>query len=437
MRRELAIVFRARVTWMAAALAALLIGHGFILAIDLFSASSRSALASKLQSREMDPLAGIVRPTLGGLDLALVLLGPLLSARALSMEKERRTFGALCLAAGSPARVIAAKTAVALLGCGLMVATPIVLLAAYALAGGHIDLLETSVSLGGELLRLLLVVMTSMAAAAWTDTLAQAATVGIVASLTSWAIDAAEGFAALAWLGGASAWSIERQLAPFGKGLVPVGPFLWLFFAAATGFGLACVGGSFAQRARAKAITAVGVLLGGALLMGSAGTIRHAYDWTEARRASLPPRAVEGLRDLRAPIEITVYLDRDDSRRRQIESDALQKLVLARPDIVVRMPLDAEEHPSEAGRGDDYGRIVVRVGDGIRETRSTSRRELVTLIFEAAGQTLPDWVAPAYPGFPVVIEGSRRRYLVALAYAGVPTLLLVIGLRLARRRTAR
>jgi hypothetical protein len=177
--------------------------------------------------------------------------------------------------------------------------------------------------------------------------------------------------------------------------------------------------------------------LGGILLMGSAGTIRRAYDWTETRRASLPPRVVEGLHDLVAPIEIAVYLDRDDSRRRQIESDALQKLVLARPDTVVLMPLDAEEHPSEAGRSDDYGRIVVRVGDGIRETRSTSRRELVTLIFEAAGQTLPDWAGPAYPGFPVVIEGSRRRYLATLAYAGVPTLLLVIGLRLARRRTAR
>jgi len=437
MRRELAIVFRSRVTWIAAALAALLVGHGFILAIDLFSASSRSALASKLQSREMDPLAGIVRPTLGGLDLALVLLGPLLSARALSMEKERRTFGALCLATGSSVRVIAAKTAVALLGCGLLAVTPVVLLAAYALSGGHIDLRETSASFAGELLRLLLVVTTSMAAAAWTDTLAQAATVGIAASLTSWAIDAAEGFAALAWLGGASAWSIERRLAPFAKGLVPVGPFLWLLFAAATGFGLACVGGSFARSARAKAVTAASLLLGGILLMGSAGTIRRAYDWTETRRASLPPRVVEGLHDLVAPIEIVVYLDRDDSRRRQIESDALQKLVLARPDTVVLMPLDAEEHPSEAGRSDDYGRIVVRVGDGIRETRSTSRRELVTLIFEAAGQTLPDWAGPAYPGFPVVIEGSRRRYLATLAYAGVPILLLVIGSRLAQRRTAR
>ena len=36
-----------------------------------------------------------MRPTLGGLYLALSLLGPLVAARPLAVEKERRTFGAL------------------------------------------------------------------------------------------------------------------------------------------------------------------------------------------------------------------------------------------------------------------------------------------------------------------------------------------------------
>ena len=39
-RRELAIAFGARVTWVAAAVAALVVGHGFVLAIDLYSAAS-------------------------------------------------------------------------------------------------------------------------------------------------------------------------------------------------------------------------------------------------------------------------------------------------------------------------------------------------------------------------------------------------------------
>ena len=71
LRRELEIVFRARITWWQAALSALLVGHSFVLAVDLFSAASRSALSNQLMSREMDPLMGVVRPTLGGLYLAI------------------------------------------------------------------------------------------------------------------------------------------------------------------------------------------------------------------------------------------------------------------------------------------------------------------------------------------------------------------------------
>jgi hypothetical protein len=437
MRRELAIALRARVTWIVAALAALLVGHGFVLSVDLFSASSRSALANTLQARGMDPLAGVVRPTLGGLGLALVLLGPLVAARTLSLEKERRTYGALCLAVGSPARVIAAKAIAAALGVALMLVAPIVLFFAYRLAGGHLDLLETAVACMGEGLRMAVIVAASLAAAAWTRTLAQAATLGIALSLTSWAIDAADGFAALAWLGGGSAWSIERQLLPFGKGIVPNGGCLWLLTAAAGAFLLACVGGSFEQSAWRKAGRGAGVLLGAALLMAGAARIRRAHDWTEETRASLPSLVVGRLRQIRAPIELDVYLDRDDSRRRQLESDVLEKLTLARPDIVVRTPLDSVKEVQEGRRDDAYGRIVIRTDGGVRETRSTSRREIVTLICESAGTPLPDWSQAQYPGFPAVIDGPRRGLLVALAYAGLPIALVVVGLCLSQRRTSR
>src|SRR5262249_3662194 len=52
LRRELALVLRARVTWLQAALAALLVGHGFVLAVDLYTAGSRSAATGTLMARE-------------------------------------------------------------------------------------------------------------------------------------------------------------------------------------------------------------------------------------------------------------------------------------------------------------------------------------------------------------------------------------------------
>jgi hypothetical protein len=385
----------------------------------------------------MDPLAGVVRPTLGGLDLALVLLGPLLAARPLAVEKERHTMGALCLAEGSPSLVVLKKMAAALLSGGLVFAAPMVLLGVYRLLGSHLDFLETGMSLAGSFLRWFFIAAVSLAGAAWTRTLAQAATIGIAISLTSWAIDAADGFAALSWLGGASAWSIERKLLPFQKGIFPVGPFLWLLTATTAAIGIACVGASYDPSLRRKLGMAIAILLGGGILLAAEGHLRGGFDWTEQRRASLPPAVVEGLRAMPGPIELEVALDRDDSRRRQLESDVLDKLALARSDIVVRMPLDETGTATEAQRDSGYGRIVIRAAGGTRETRSTSRREIVTLMFEAAGRTLPDWNQLAYTGFPAVLEGARRGLLALLAYAAIPLALLAIGLYVSQGRTGR
>jgi hypothetical protein len=437
MRRELALALRAPVTWAVAALSAFLIGHGFVLAVDLYSASSRSALLSQLQMREMDPLAGIVRPTLGGLDLAISVLVPLIAVRALAVEKERRTFGALCLQTGSAHRVVVKKFLASLAATAPVLACPVLLGVAFIASGGTLDVIESGVALLGEGLHLLLVVAIGTLAAAWTRTLAQAATLALVLSLSAWAIDASDGFAALAWLGGASSWSVERQLAPFQRGVLSLGSLAWLVIAVTGSLGLAFIGVQFRVSRRRRGLLGTAVCIAVALTLSHAAGWRRAHDWSEARRQSLPPAAVAGLRALHQPIAIELFLDRDDSRRKQVESDVLAKLLLARPEIAIRTPLDEDRTRAEAQRDDAYGRIIVRVGSRARETRSTSRREIVTLLFEAASLELPDWGQPLYPGYPAVIEGSKRALLLIFAYVALPFSLLAVGFLLTRRRIMR
>jgi len=244
-RRELAIVLRAPVTWAIATISALLIGHGFVLAVDLYSASSRSALLSQLQVREMDPLAGIVRPTLGGLDLAISILVPLVAVRALAIEKERRTFGALCLEARSSNSVIIKKFLASLTATAPVLLCPLLLWTCFIWVGGTLDVIESAVAWFGEVLHLVLAVAIGTLAAAWTRTLAQAASLALVLSLSAWAIDASEGFAALAWLGGASAWSVEQHLAPFQRGILSLGSFAWLLTAIAGSLAVSFAGAQF------------------------------------------------------------------------------------------------------------------------------------------------------------------------------------------------
>jgi hypothetical protein len=437
--RELEIALRARATWLVAAAGAVLIGHGFVLALDLYSASSRSALSSVLQMEQMDPLAGIVRPTLGGVSLTLSVLGPVIAARVLAIEKERKTYGALCLAAGSSTRVIVEKAMASLAACGLVLTIPLLLFMGLRMCGGHLDALETMVALGGEALHLGLVVALATAAAAFTRTFAQAVTLGISASLTSWAIDAADGFAALAWLGGASAWSIEQRLLPFQRGVLSVVSVLWLLGASAIALALAMVGGSFVTASR-KSVGALAVIGTGVLALLAIGVEGRAFDLSEQRRASLPPAVVAALRRISGPIAIDVFLDRDDSRRQQLERDVLAKLRLALPDLAIRMPLDEATEVAEGQHALDdaqYGRIVVQVGAQVAETRSSSAREIVRVLFEAAAQEMPAWAPLPYPGFPAVMTAARRRVLVLLAYVGLPASLALIGLALTRGRTTR
>ncbi|HEX2571900.1 MAG TPA: ABC transporter permease subunit [Polyangia bacterium] len=425
--RELAIALRSRLAWLQAALSALLIGHGFVLAVDLYSAGARSAQAGTLMAREFDPLLGIVRPTLGGLYLAVSLLGPLVAARPLAIEKERRTFHALLLQTASPARLTGAKLLGALLSAGLQLVAPVLLLLLWLALGGHLALGETLVPLAGHAFYILLIAALGTACAAWTRSLAQAATTALVLVAASWAIDAAEGFAALAWLGRAFDWSVTTHLGPLEHGVAALDAGLWMLCAAGGLFAAAWIGVRSEGAPVRRGLALAAVLAGTAGACALAHRLPWRFDLTEAHRQSLPPAAVAGLRALGGPLRIEVYLDSDDARRRQLEADVLAKLRLARPDLRVEDPLDGREAPAEGERDEGYGRLVLHVGAKHVETYSTSRRELVTLLFEAAGRPPPDWQQPEYPGYPLVIAGRARTALLLLAYAGLPGTLLLLG----------
>ncbi len=427
LRRELAIVLRAPLTWVQAALSALLVGHSFVLALDIFSAGSRSALGNGLMTREFDPLLGIVRPTLGGLYLAVSLLGPLAAARPLGIEKERRTFAMLLLQTGAPLRVVLAKFAAAIAGVGVQLAAPLLLFTVWLALGGHLGGSETLVAVLGHCLYMILVAAIATAAAAWSGSIAQAATVTLIVIAASWAIDAAEGFAALAWLGRALDWSVTTHLAPAELGMLVLGGAVWMTTASLGAVALAYVGTRIDMTRRWRFACGSAVVALTLAMCAASANLHRGYDVTELQRGSLPPAAVVALRALAGSITVEIHLDRDDGRRQRLEADVITKLRLARPDLIVLFPEDDRSAPAEGTRDAGYGRIVVRAGGGERVTYSGSRREIVTLLFEAAGQPVPDWSQPDYPGYPLVVEGTPRVAAAALAYGAIPLAFVVAG----------
>jgi hypothetical protein len=425
--RELTIAFRARVTWIQAALSALLVGHGFVLAVDLYSAGSRSVEGNVLMGRQFDPLLGIVRPTLGGMYLAVSLLGAIVAVRPIAIERERRTLEPLVLLVGSPVRIIGSAFATGAVAVGLQLVAPVALLCVWTAVGGHLGLLETAVALSAYALYAVMVAALGTASAAWSRSLAQAATVAILAITASWAIDAAEGFAALAWLGRAVDWSVTTHLQAMERGTLRLGDVIWIGAASAVLVTIGVIGIRYDLSRRTRVLYLIVVCFLGAAALSAASVVQRGFDVTELRRSSLPPAVNAALRQIRHPIGLDVYLDRDDARRRQVEADALAKLRLARPDLDVQMPLDRSSASLAADRDAAYGRLVVRVGNRARTTYSTSRRELTTVIFELAGAALPEWSQPEYPGYPLVVEGTRRTMLLLFAYVIVPVVFAVGG----------
>jgi ABC-2 type transport system permease protein len=434
LRRELALVLRARVTWLQAALAALLIGHGFVLALDLFSAGSRSAQAGTLMAREFDPLLGIIRPCLGGLYLALSLFAPLLAARSLAIEKDRQTLYTLTLQTGSAARLVWRKWIASLAGVGLPWSATVGLLVLWAALGGHLAGAETVVALAGYALYAAFAASVGLAAAAFARNFAQAATAALVAIAATLAIDAADGFSALAWLGGAAAWSPTTYLRPFEDGTLSLGAAGWFVGVTAGLLGLAYVGCRFDLHGRRRSAAIVAAGLGLVIAASLGHRVPGTWDLTESAHRSLPPAAARELRALPGALEVVANLDREDSRRRQLESDTLAKLRLARPDLRLRWPPDERQAPGAVEQDAAYGRLTIRLGDKAVETTSTSRREIVTLIFSLAGRALPDWTQPEYPGFPLVVEGTPRTIAMAVSYGLLPALFLIIGVAITRTR---
>jgi hypothetical protein len=430
LRRELDLVLGARPAWAMLAISALVTGHSLVLAVDLFSASSRSAGAGALMAAQMDPLAGIVRPTLGGMQLAASLFVPLITARGLAVEKERGSWVRLAATRGGTAAALAPKLVAAAIGGLAMMLAPATCLVAYVIAGGTVDAIETSVALVGHALHLVTLSLVCVLAAAISSSLAQAAAIGIGVALGSWVVEVATDFAALSWLAPLEALTIDAPLRSFDAGIVRPSSILY-FTVLALGTVVAAFAAARFDRRTLRIARIGGVLVVTAGVLAATTLVRGGWDWSEQRRSSLPPRTADALRSLPGPLSIDVWLDRDDARRTLVDRGALARLSLARPDLVVRYPLD--ERDASPLHDDDYGQLVVHVGDRSRVTRTTAPRELTTILFELADTPVPDYVQPRYAGHPAVIEGGARTALALFAYLFLPGLFALFGLARERR----
>jgi hypothetical protein len=234
LRRDLGIVFRARTTWWLALVSTLLVGHGFVRALERVRAGDGGG-------RALDPM-------LRGLYVALCICGPVVAARALSREKERRTFHALLLQVPSLSRVVLSKWLSGTLGVFLpWIALP-VLLGLWRMTMGDIGLPAAYVTLVGYAFYSGYVAAVGVAAASLAGSFRGAVFLAWLTIGWNAAIDVSDSVEMLAWMQSNRVWSPATHLASFEHGQLALGSVTWLCAAISTWFTFGWIGCRFDLR---------------------------------------------------------------------------------------------------------------------------------------------------------------------------------------------
>jgi ABC-2 type transport system permease protein len=418
--KELRQIAGGRALWTMLLLLCPLVGYSFVQAVSLYGEASRAAMQSPSAAGSLSPLDGVLVPTFGAFYVAITLLFPFVAIRVLGHEKET---GALRLLIQLPYRtptLIAAKL-VAILVAWLIAAVPVLsALAIWRLLGGHLDAAETLDLMLGHLLYGLLVGAIALFAASVTESAATAAIVTLAFTIGSWVLDftAAGRPGILDWL---SRLSLTQTLRPFEQGLLSANLVGGMLVAVATFAALAAVWLPTGISPRAKLARALACVLAAGVVLGATAQLRASLDVAADRRNSFSAADERALRELRAPLIVTVHLAPEDPRYVDLRRNVLAKLERVLPNVTIRL---AGERQSVIGRDgeDTYGIVEYDYGGRLDSSRSTSHREVLPLLYGLAGVPPP---APGsggdYPGYPLVGEADAS---LAWFLIGLPLLIL-------------
>jgi len=371
-------------------------------------------------------------PTLGAFYVAVTLLFPFVAIRTLGSDKQSGGLTLLLQLPYPPAALVLAKLAAAMAGWLLALVPALSALILWTALGGHLHAPETLNLLLGHLLYGLLVAAVGLFAAAVADAPATAAIAALAFVLGAWVLD----FAAAgqgAWMRRLADLSPTAALRGFESGLFSLPAVLGMLAAAAALVALAVVWLPPGRTAAWKAALSAVVLIATTGLGLAASRADFYGDLSESRRNSFAPGDEAALRSLAEPLAITVHLSPDDPRLADFERQVLGKLRR----LVPRLSVNVAETPRGlfTASGDDrYGLVLYDYGGRRDESRSTSPREVLPLLYGLAGVTPERTEAADYPGHPLVADA--RPAASAWFYAALPVLLALAWWRVRRPAAA-
>ena len=398
-----------------------LVGYSFFQAVSLYGEASTAALQSPVLASSLSPLDGILVPTLGSFYVAVTLLFPFVSIRALGQEKETGALRLLVQLPYRPSTLVSAKLMAVLAAWCLASIPALSALVIWRILGGHLAPLETANLLFGHLVYGLLIGALALFSASIAESAATAAIVALAVTIGSWVLDfTVAGNPGL--LSGLAQLSLTQTLRPFEQGLLSGGLVLGAACAILGFVALATVwlppGVPLLGKLRHSLVWAAIV----ALMLGIAAQVRLTVDASEDRRNSFSSADQQLLGTLRLPLLVTVHLAAEDPRYADLQRNVLAKLDRAMPSMSVTLARPRQGF-SNGSSDESYGEIEYVYGGRSDISRSTSPREILPLLYALAGVSPPAPTAGSeYPGYPLVVSADAALFWF---FGGLPLLIVL------------
>lgn len=433
LRKELAELAASRAYWLLLLVIGLLVGHAFLTATEAYAEASGINGGPAALSQGLNPLSGIVVPTLGAYDLAATLLFPFVVIRLIAVEKET---GALTLMLQAPARfgeIIAAKGLALLIGWMIAGAPGLIALAMWRMAGGHLHAAEVMTVALGHLLRGVLTIGIGATAGALAASAASAAIIALTVTLGTWAIDfigAARGGA----IASLASYTPSAALRVFEQGELRLSTVFVLLALGVGGLAVAAVWLRTGRPARRRLAQLAGVMVMIAVACVASAQLRASADTSEDRRNSFGPADEAALRRIHEPLRVTVHLAAEDPRLVDLERGVLAKLRRTLPNVQVTYAARGRSGLFESA-GDHYGEVWYAIGGRRAMSRSATEEIVLETIYEVAGVTpAASGDRPAYSGYPLA---ARPPFVALVCFILWPLAVAVAGWRFLRSPSRR
>ncbi len=377
-----------RAFWILLLLTGLLVGHSFINALNLYAEASGIGGGAAALAQGLTPLDGILVPTFGAYDLAIMFLFPFVAIRTIAVEKESGGWKILLQLPGSLYTKVAAKGLALLIGWLIALLPGLLALILWGIYGGHLYAPETLNLLLGHLLRMALGSGVAVVAAAVAESAASAAIITLGITVGTWALDfIAAGRGGL--LQQLASYTPTAALRFFERGLLRLDTVIVMLGVSAAGLAVGAIWLNSGWKPQARFVRIAVVVIALAVVMVAGANLRMSLDVSENRRNSFSPADEAALGEIQQPLRVTAFLSPEDPRLADLEQSVLSKLRRILPRVEVDYITGGGTSGLFANNENHYGEIWYELSGNRVMERSTIEAVVLEQIYKLASVNPP------------------------------------------------